>query len=202
MRTSRRADRPSARPGPLAWQIAPSWIGRSGFCAGQAASSRFNTVSGATSNARAWPDVPDLTGAPVTRTGPSRPRRTPGRPSKDGSIHHLPNCGNGFSLVVELSAANVNDHLLLAPVLDRVRPLREAGHRDVGSRPSSATRLRLPQRVRRTAATRDHRLHPRRGTRDKVTAGRWIVEHTFALLHQYRRLAVRWERRIDIHCGS
>ena len=39
---------------------------------------------------------------------------------------------------------------------------------------------------------------PRRGTRDKVTAGRWIVEQCFALLHQYR-LAVRWERRTDIH---
>ena len=42
---------------------------------------------------------------------------------------------------------------------------------------------------------------PRRGTRDKVTAGHWIVEQTFALLHQYRRLAIRWERRIDIHYG-
>ncbi len=41
----------------------------------------------------------------------------------------------------------------------------------------------------------------RRGTRDKVTAGRWIVEQTFALLHQYRRLAIRWERRTDIHHG-
>lgn len=32
---------------------------------------------------------------------------------------------------------------------------------------------------------------PRRGSRDKVTVGRWIVEQAFALLHQYRRLAVR-----------
>lgn len=42
---------------------------------------------------------------------------------------------------------------------------------------------------------------PRRGTRDKVTASHWIVEQTIALLHQYRRLAVRWERRVDIHYG-
>ncbi|MFC9963769.1 transposase [Nocardia ignorata] len=39
----------------------------------------------------------------------------------------------------------------------------------------------------------------RRGSGDKVTAGRWIVEQTFALLHQYRRLTIRWERRINIH---
>ncbi|MEU4648163.1 MULTISPECIES: hypothetical protein [Nocardia] len=40
---------------------------------------------------------------------------------------------------------------------------------------------------------------PRRRIRDQVTAGRWIVEQTLALLHQYRRLSVRWERRTDVH---
>lgn len=30
---------------------------------------------------------------------------------------------------------------------------------------------------------------------------RYVVEQTFALLHQFRRLAVRWERRLDIHDG-
>ena len=29
----------------------------------------------------------------------------------------------------------------------------------------------------------------------------YVVEQTFALLHQLRRLAVRWERRLDIHDG-
>ncbi|WP_278263724.1 transposase [Nocardia sp. AG03] len=52
-------------------------------------------------------------------TGPSPVYR-----AKTGSKHHLLTCGNGFPLVVEPSAANVNDHLMLAPVLDRVRPLR------------------------------------------------------------------------------
>jgi hypothetical protein len=28
-----------------------------------------------------------------------------------------------------------------------------------------------------------------------------VVEHTFALLHQFRRLAVRWERCLNIHDG-
>ncbi|MET8429819.1 hypothetical protein [Nocardia sp. NPDC004860] len=41
----------------------------------------------------------------------------------------------------------------------------------------------------------------RRGTRDKVTAGRWIVEQSFALLYQYQRPTIRWERRTDIHHG-
>ncbi|WP_232840039.1 transposase [Nocardia aurea] len=111
--------------------------------------------------------------------------------------------GNGFPIVVELSAANVNDHLMLAPVLDRVRPWR--------GRPGP------PRRRIKTligdkgydypsvyAELRQRGITgyiPRRGTRDKVTAGRWIVEQTFALLHQYRRLAVRWERCTDIHYG-
>jgi hypothetical protein len=30
---------------------------------------------------------------------------------------------------------------------------------------------------------------------------RYVVEQTFDLLHQFRRLAVRWERRLDIHDG-
>ncbi|GGQ50762.1 hypothetical protein GCM10010166_19270 [Couchioplanes caeruleus subsp. azureus] len=30
---------------------------------------------------------------------------------------------------------------------------------------------------------------------------RYVVERAFALLHQFRRLALRWERRLDIHDG-
>ncbi|WP_084483374.1 hypothetical protein [Nocardia amikacinitolerans] len=42
---------------------------------------------------------------------------------------------------------------------------------------------------------------PRRGSRDKITAGCWVVEQSLALLHQYRRLATRWQCRTDIHRG-
>jgi transposase len=30
---------------------------------------------------------------------------------------------------------------------------------------------------------------------------RYVVEQTFALLHQFKRLAVRWERRTELHGG-
>lgn len=41
----------------------------------------------------------------------------------------------------------------------------------------------------------------RRGTDHGSGLGihRWVVEHAFALLHWYRRLRIRWERRDDIH---
>ena len=28
---------------------------------------------------------------------------------------------------------------------------------------------------------------------------RYVVEQSFALLHQFKRLAVRWERRLELH---
>ncbi|EPD54570.1 hypothetical protein HMPREF1211_08226 [Streptomyces sp. HGB0020] len=28
---------------------------------------------------------------------------------------------------------------------------------------------------------------------------RYVVEQTFALLHQFKRLAIRWERRLELH---
>jgi transposase len=44
---------------------------------------------------------------------------------------------------------------------------------------------------------------PRRGGKNIKGLGRlrYVVEQTFGLLHQFRRLAIRWERRLDIHDG-
>ncbi|ALO98688.1 transposase [Streptomyces hygroscopicus subsp. limoneus] len=41
----------------------------------------------------------------------------------------------------------------------------------------------------------------RRGTRHGTGLGacRWVVERTFAWLHGFRRLRIRWERGADIH---
>jgi transposase len=44
---------------------------------------------------------------------------------------------------------------------------------------------------------------PHRGRKNIKGLGRlrYVVEQTFGLLHQFRRLAIRWERRLDIHGG-
>ena len=44
----------------------------------------------------------------------------------------------------------------------------------------------------------------RRGTRHGTGLGtyRWVVERSFAWLHGFRRLRIRWERRADIHEGD
>jgi transposase len=40
-----------------------------------------------------------------------------------------------------------------------------------------------------------------RKRRDIIGLGslRWVVERTIAHLHQFKRLAVRWERRLELH---
>lgn len=52
-------------------------------------------------------------------TGPSAVDRR-----KTGSKQHILPCGNGLPLAITLSAANVNDQLVLPELLDKVRPLR------------------------------------------------------------------------------
>ena len=117
--------------------------------------------------------------------------------------HHILTCGNGLPLAIVQSAANINDHLVLPELLDRVRPLRGRPGRP---REKITTLIAdkgydYPRVYDELEQRRITGYIPRRGTRDQVTAGRWIVEQTLALLHQYRRLAVRWERRTDIHQG-
>ncbi|MGW0634939.1 transposase [Nocardia salmonicida] len=131
-------------------------------------------------------------------TGPSPVDRR-----KTGAKHHILTCGNGLPLAIVQSAANVNDHLVLPELLDRVRPLRGRPGRPrekittlIADKGYDYPRVYAELEQRRITG-----YIPRRGTRDKVTAGRWIVEQTLALLHQHRRLSVRWERRTDIHQG-
>ncbi|MGW4126034.1 transposase [Nocardia sp. NPDC004711] len=98
-------------------------------------------------------------------TGPSPVDR-----AKTGSKHHILTCSNGFPLAVALSGADVNDHLLLPTLLDRVRPLRGRAGRP---RHRITTLIAdkgydYPSVYSPTAATTYHRLHraprhPRQG---------------------------------------
>ena len=44
---------------------------------------------------------------------------------------------------------------------------------------------------------------PKRGTSGIIGLGkiRWVVERTISWLHQYKRLALRWEHHTDLHNG-
>ncbi|WP_391858688.1 hypothetical protein [Streptomyces rugosispiralis] len=82
------------------------------------------------------------------------------------------------------------------------------------------SRLRDPQGVHRRPSGRDRTLRKGRAHHRNLGAGpvaadrqesaaalaklRHVVEQTFAPLHQFKRLAVRRERRLELHdaCGS
>jgi transposase len=120
-----------------------------------------------------------------------------------GSKHHLLVDASGLPLAFSLTGGNRNDVTQLIPLIDAVPSVR-----GVVGRPR-----RRPQRL---SADRgyDHdkyrRLLWQRGIKPEIARRqtehgsglgrhRWVVERSFAWLHQFKRLLVRYERRADIH---
>jgi transposase len=106
-------------------------------------------------------------------------------------------------LAVTLTGGNRNDVTQLLPLVDGIKPV--AGKRG-----------RPRQRPDRIVADRgyDHDKYRRelwrRGVKPSIARRntehgsglgrwRWVVERTFAWLHNYRRLLIRWERDPIIH---
>ena len=120
-----------------------------------------------------------------------------------GSKHHLIVDANGTPLAARLTGGNEPDVTQLLPLVDAIPPVR--------GRPGAP--LRKPKLVMgdRAYASEDRRMAlacrnigtriPRQ--RDPHGSGlgtlRYVVEQTLALLHQFRRLRVRYERRDDTH---
>ena len=109
----------------------------------------------------------------------------------------------GLPLAVRLSGANRHDSVLFEEVVDAVPPIRQPN----GRRKKRPAKLHADKaydhRRCRTALTR-RRIKvriARRGVDSSARLGRhrWVVERTLAWLGQHRRLAIRYERREDIH---
>lgn len=131
-------------------------------------------------------------------TGPSPVDR--GRP---GSKHHLITDGHGTPLAVILTGGNRNDVTQLLPLIDAIPAIRgRRGH--PRRKPASLFADRGYDHDAYRDQVRVRRIVPaiaRRGTRHGTGLGtyRWVVERTFAWLHGFKRLRIRWERRADIH---
>ncbi|MFF3176094.1 transposase [Streptomyces sp. NPDC057900] len=101
-----------------------------------------------------------------------------------------------------LTGGNRNDVTQLLPLIDAIPPVRGGvGH--PRHKPDSLFAGRgydhdLP---RRGPPTPDRAGHspPRHPPRHWTGTYRWVVERTFAWLHGFKRLRIRWERRADIH---
>ena len=112
--------------------------------------------------------------------------------------------GRGTPLGLTLSAANRHDSRMLAPTLDAVPPIRSGRRGRPRRRPGKphADKSYDHRFCRRDC--RERGIAPRiarRGIESSARLGRhrWKVERTLAWLNRFRRLAVRYERREDIH---
>jgi transposase len=131
-------------------------------------------------------------------TGPSPVDR-----GRAGSKHHLITDGHGTPLAVLLTGGNRNDVTQLLPLLDAIPPVRGRVGRP-RRKPDSLFADRGYDHDIYRDQVRARGIVPaiaRRGTLHGTGLGtyRWVVERSFAWLHGFRRLRIRWERRADIH---
>ena len=122
---------------------------------------------------------------------------------KSGSKHHVLTDGGGIPLVCTLTGANRHDVTQLLPLVDAIPPI--AG--------KAGAPLRRPKTLladrgydsdphRKELRARNITPHiARRNTENGSGLGvvRYFIEQTIALLHQFRRLRTRFDKRDDIH---
>ena len=123
---------------------------------------------------------------------------------KSGTKRHLLTDARGTPLGLALSGANRHDSRMLAPTLDAIPPIRSGRRGRPRRRPDKlqADKAYDHRRCRRECRARGITSRiARRGIESSERLGRhrWVVERTLAWLARFRRLAVRYERRADIH---
>ena len=122
---------------------------------------------------------------------------------KNGSKHHLITDANGVPLATKLTGANRHDVTQLLPLVEAIPPVRGlpgAPLRKPGSvmgdrgYDSDPHRMRLSCRAIATEIARRNTPHG-----SGLGIFRYVVEQTLALLHQFRRLRTRFDKRDEVH---
>ena len=122
---------------------------------------------------------------------------------KPGTKRHVTTDRRGIPLAFLLTGANVHDSAPFEDLLDAVPPV--AGKRGrPRRRPGKLHGDKAYDQRRCRDACRRRRIKPRiarRGIESSRRLGRhrWVVERTLAWMSRFRRLAIRYERSIDIH---
>src|SRR5262245_23693196 len=123
--------------------------------------------------------------------------------ARNGSKHHLLVDATGVPLAWTVSGGNRHDITQLIPLVERVPQVRGKVGRP-RKRPDRliADRGYDHDKYRRELRRRGIRSSiARRQTKHGSGLGRvrWVVERTFAWLHHFKRLLVRYDRRAEIH---
>ncbi|MCC2280981.1 transposase [Streptomyces sp. ET3-23] len=122
---------------------------------------------------------------------------------KTTSKHHLICDGKGTPFKVITTAANVNDVTRTLALVDGIPPVAGRPGRP-RRRPDALLGDKGCDSNPNREELRKRRILPvisRKGALNIEGLGklRCVVEQTFSLLHQFKRLAVRWERRLEFH---
>jgi transposase len=120
-----------------------------------------------------------------------------------GSKHHLLVDENGIPLAWSVTGGHRNDVTQLIPLLEAVPQVAGIRGRP-RRRPNALLADRGYDHDKYRALVRERGIKPviaRRQTEHGSGIGRfrWVVERTFAWLHQFKRLLVRYDRRAEIH---
>jgi transposase len=125
---------------------------------------------------------------------------------KPGTKRHLVTDRRGIPPASLLTGANVHDSAPFEDLLDAVPPV--AGKRGrPRRRPGKLHRDKAYDHRRCRDACRRRRIKPRIarrgvGSSHKLGRHRWVIERTLAWMGRFRRLAIRYERRLDMHHAS
>ena len=133
-----------------------------------------------------------------SETGPSPVDR-----ARSGSKHHLLVDASGIPLAWAVTGGNRHDVTQLVPLIERVPPVRgrigrprHRPERVLADRGYDHDKYRRELR-RRGIASEIARRKTEHGS--GLGRTRWVVERTFAWLHNRRRLLLRTDRRHETH---
>ena len=123
---------------------------------------------------------------------------------KLGSKHHLLTDRDGLPLAAVLTGANVHDSKVSEGLVDAVGTVKRVGRGRPRERPErlhadKAYDFRRCRAVLRGRGIKERIARRGKDAGERLGRHRWVEERTLAWLARYRRLAVRYERRADIH---
>ena len=114
--------------------------------------------------------------------------------------------GRGMPIGVAVAGANVHDQRLVAATLDsipvrRPRPIGRRKHHLCGDKGYDAAAVRRSVRRRRYTPHIRSRGEEQTQRRLGQRARRWVVERIHSWMNRYRRILVRWEKKVANYLG-